>query len=250
MIKIFYAALIATWLNREEKGFRQRDVKFYHDLIIDWMETCPFAKNYTIQNTQMMRFLNTLVERQWLSIKGSNVPVYHFNNKYFMDLIKETLGQSDEDPLELFFLQFHLASVYRETLSELLFIRGIELTRGQKLDLDHLLNARLLLRNQRERIEREIKKIEMRTKEVEKMIEFSRTELKIKKDPLEVVKELEKKYPYQMQYQKSMSKTFQDLHPRLRSLELTVHSEKRLETLWSPMADHLQNYLKTLEKMS
>lgn len=250
MIKIFYAALIATWLNREEKGFRQRDVKFYHDLIIDWMETSPSAKNYTIQNTQMMRFLESLVKKQWLLKKKGTTPYYTFNNKYFMDLIKESLSISEDDPYDLFFLQFHLASVYKETLSELLFIRGIELSRGQKMDLEHLFNSKLLLRSQKERIEIEINKLDLRKKEVEKMIEFAKQDLASGSDAMDVVGKIEKKYPYQMQYQKSMSKTFADLHPKLRILELTSNSEKRLKTLWDPTENYLRGYLKTLEELS
>lgn len=247
--KLFYAAIIATWLNREEKGFRQRDVKFYVDLLLDWMESAPFAKNVIIQNTQMMRFLDSLVERDWLTRKDQSPPVYFFNNRYFMDLIRETLNSSDKDPYEIFFLQYHLASVYRETLSELLLIRGVELSRGQKLDLDHLLDAKMLLRGQKERIEREIKKIESRQKEVVKMIELSKEELKKSSDTIEIVKKIEQKYPYQLQYQKSMSKAFSDIRPKLRVLELTTNSEKRISTLWSPLEEYLRSYLRTLENL-
>lgn len=247
--KLFYAAIIATWLNREEKGFRQRDVKFYVDLLLDWMESSPFAKNVVIQNTQMMRFLDSLVERQWLTRKEQTTPVYFFNNRYFMDLIRETLCPSEKDPYEIFFLQYHLASVYRDTLSELLFMRGVELSRGQKMDLDHLLNAKMLLRGQKERIEREIEKISARQKEVVKMIDLSKEELRKSSDTIEIVKKIEQKYPYQLQYQKSMSKTFSDIHPKLRVLELTTNSEKRISTLWSPMEDYLRGYLKTLESL-
>lgn len=249
MKKIYYAATIATWLNREEKGFRQKDVKFYLDLTIDWMEATPFSKNITVSNTQMMRFLNELVEKQWLSKKTQTVPVYTFNNKYFMELIKETLTIDEDDPYEFFFLQYHLASVYRETLSELLFIRGIGLSRGQKLDLDHLLNARYLLRTQKERIEKEIQKLTLRRKEVEKMIVMAHTEFKAGHDAIVVAQKIESKYPYQLQYQKKMSKTFEELHPKLRVLELTLNSEKRLATLWGPMEEFLQSYLKVLSQL-
>lgn len=247
--KLYYAAILATWLNREETGFRQRDVKFYLDLLIDWMESAPFAKNIIIQNTQMMRFLDSLVEKQWLTKKNYQAPIYNFNNRYFMDLIKETLSNSDNDPYEIFFLQYHLASVYRETLSELLFIRGVELSRGQKLDLDHLLNAKLILRNQKERIEREIEKLSLRQKEVEKMIDLAKNELQKSNDTDEIVKKIEFIYPYQLQYQKSMSKAFADLHPKIRILELTSNSEKRIYTLWSPMEEFLRAYLNILERL-
>ncbi|MEA9355788.1 hypothetical protein SHI21_06235 [Bacteriovorax sp. PP10] len=248
-IKLFYSAIIATWLNREEKGFRQKDVRFYLDLILDWMESAPFAKNVVIQNTQMMRFLEQLVEKQWLTKKNQNPPVYFFNNKHFMELIRETLSTSENDPYEVFFLQFHLASVYRESLSEMLFIRGVELSRGQKIDIEHLLNEKFLLRNQIERIELEIKKISLRQNEISKMINFSKEELSKNSDAIEVAKKLETKYPYQLQYQKSMSKAFLEIHPKLRSLELTLHSEKRMMTLWSPMENYLRAYLSTLESM-
>lgn len=247
--KLYYAAVLAAWLNREETGFRQRDVKFYLELLIDWMESAPFAKDIIIQNTQMMRFLETLVEKQWLTKKNYQTPIYYFNNRYFMDLIKETLSSSDKDPYEIFFLQYHLASVYRETLSELLFIRGVDLSRGQKLDLDHLLNEKLLLRAQKERIEREIEKISLRQNEVEKMIELAKDELHKSNDTDEIVKTIENKYPYQLQYQKSMSKTFADLHPKIRVLELTTNSKKRISTLWSPMEEFLKAYLNILERL-
>lgn len=249
-IKLFYAAIIATWLNREEKGFRQKDVRFYLDLIIDWMESVPFTKSITIQNTQMMRFLDQLVLKQWLTKKDQNHPLYFFNNKHFMELIREALTSSDNDPFELFFLQYHLASVYRSSLSEMLFIRGVELSRGQKIDLEHLLNEKILVRNQRERIELEIKKIAARKNEINKMVDFAKTELTKSDDAIDVARKLESKYPYQLQYQKSMSKAFSELHPKLQKLELTLHSEKRMETLWTPIENYLYAYLSVLEKMN
>lgn len=248
-IKLFYSAITAAWLNREEKGFRQKDVHFYVDLLIDWMESSPFSKNLVIQNTQLMRFLEQLVEKQWLIKKSHTYPVYFFNNKFFMDLIRETLSSSDNDPYEIFFLQFHLASVYRESLSEMLFIRGVELTRGQKIDLDHLLDEKYLLRNQKERVELEIKKIALRQKEISRMINLATEELSKNPDAVEAAKKIETKYPYQLQYQKSMSKAINDIHPKLRALELTVHSEKRMNTLWTPMENYLRGYLDVLEKM-
>lgn len=222
---------------------------FYVDLLIDWMESSPYSKNLNIQNTQMMRFLDQLVKKQWLIKKDQVHPVYYFNNKHFMELIRETLSTDENDSYEIFFLQFHLASVYRESLSEMLFIRGVELSRGQKIDLEHLLDAKFLLRNQIERIELEIKKIALRQKEVNKMINFAKEELSKNSDVIHVAKKIESKYPYQLQYQKSMSKAFNDLHPKLRALELTTHSEKRINTLWSPMENYLRSYLAVLEKM-
>lgn len=248
-LKLFYAAIIATWLNREEKGFRQKDVRFYIDLLLDWMENSPFSKGVVIQNTQMMRFLNHLVEKQWLTKKQQSPPLYFFNNKFLMELLRETLSISENDPYEIFFLQFHLSSVYRESLSEMLFIRGVELTRGQKIDLEHLLDKKILLRNQKERIEMEIKKLSMRQKEISKMISFAKEELKLNPDPIAAVKKIETKYPYQLQYQKSMSKAFSEIHPKLRVLELTVHSEKRMDTLWAPMESYLRSYLKVLDEI-
>ena len=68
--------------------------------------------------------------------------------------------------------------------------------------------------------------------------------------PIEVVKKLEKLNPYKLQYYKSMSDTFKDLLPEIVSLELTEHSEKRINTLWNPLKSNLENYLKYLNKMS
>lgn len=248
-IKLFYSAIIATWLNREEKGFRQKDVHFYLDLIIDWLESAPFAKNITIQNTQLMRFLDLLVERQWLTKKDEGHPVYFFNNKHCMELLRETLSSSPEDPYEIFFLQFHLATVYRSSLSEMLFIRGVELSHGQKIDLEHLLDEKFLLRNQKERIELEIKKLSQRQKEVYKMIDLAKDELNKHNDPIQAASKIEEKYPYQLQYQKSMSKAFMDVHPKLRANELTLHSELRIKTLWGPMEEFLRAYLQILNRL-
>ena len=247
--KLFYSAIIATWLNREEKGFRQKDVHFYLDLIIDWLESAPFAKNISLQNTQLMRFLDQLVKRQWLIKKQGLHPVYFFNNKYFMELLRETLTTSSEDPYEIFFLQFHLATVYRSSLSEMLFIRGVELSHGQKIDLDQLLDEQYLLRNQKERIEHEIKKLAQRQIEVQKMIELAKNELHSHGDPIKAAKKIEEKNPYQLQYQKSMSKAFLDVHPKLRASELTLHSEQRIKTLWAPMEEFLHAYLQVLNRL-
>jgi hypothetical protein len=247
MKKLMLLGLLGAWLNRNEKGFRQKDVRFYIELIADWMSTAPSFKNFKIQNTQTMRFLDSLCDQKWLIKKAG--PIYFFNNNYFMSLIKEAFRIDEYDDYDLFQLQYHLATVYQTTILNLLFKRGVELSNGEKIDLELILSPKNLLSEQKKRIEKEIKVLQAREQDVVAMIDFSKKELLVNK-PIEVVKKLEKLNPYKLQYYKSMSDTFKDLLPEIVSLELTEHSEKRINTLWNPLKSNLENYLKYLNKMS
>lgn len=246
MNKVFLFGLIGAWLNRNEKGFRQKDVRFYIELISDWMESSEKFKLYKIQNTQMMRFLDGLVQKDWL-IKKSG-PIYFFKDKHFMSLMKELFNVEEKDSFELFLLQYHFASLYKNIIYELLYRRGVELSNGERIDLEMLLSTKHLKNKQAEKINKEILLLEKRISDVKKMTLFSEEKLK-KMHPLDVVKELEKTNPYQLQYYQSMTQTFKEILPEIITLELTIHSEKRISTIWEPLKKDLQNKLELLEKL-
>lgn len=246
MNKIFLFGLIGAWLNRNEKGFRQKDVRFYIELITDWMESSEKFKMVTVQNTQMMRFLDSLVQKDWLIKKPG--PTYFFKDKYFMSLMKELFSVDENDSFDLFLLQYHFASLYKKIIYELLFRRGVELSNGEKIDLEILLSTKHLKEKQRDKIHKELLILDNRIEDVNKMVNFSEQKLKTLR-PLEVVKELEKTNPYQLQYYQSMTQTFKDILPEIITLELTVHSEKRIKTIWEPLKKDLKNKLEILENL-
>ncbi len=246
MDRVFLLGLLGAWLNRNELGFRQKDVRFYIELINDWLASGSDFKNIKIQNTQVMRFLDNLHSRDWL-VK-QNGPVYFFKNKHFILLMKEAFSIDHEGSLEIFLLQFHLASVYRDTINNLLFRRGVELSHGEKIDLDILLSPKIMAQKKSEFLRIQIKSIESRISEVKEMVHFSKVQLKDKK-PLEVVYELEKINPYKLQYYQSMGQTFKDLIPEIVERELTEHSSNRIATLWLPLKKKLESHLAIIEAL-
>jgi len=247
MNKVFLIGLVGVWLNRSEKGFRQKDLRFYIELINDWLDSTQKNKQSKIQNTQIMRFLESLVLKDWLIKKIG--PVYYFKNKNFMAFLKEVFRVEDEDPFEVFLLQVHSATLYSKIIYQLLNRRGIELSYGEKLDLEALLSAKSLIEIKRSSLLKEIKVLEKRIDEVDQMVQFSKSKIN-SMDPMEIAKELERINPYNLQFYQPMAKTFKDLIPEIAKLELTENSRKRINTLWIPILNDLKFKLNTLDQLN
>lgn len=247
MNKIFLIALVGVWLNRSEKGFRQKDLRFYFELINDWVDSSHKNKHNKIQNTQIMRFLESLVLRDWLQKKTG--PIYYFRNKNFMPFLKEVFSVNEEDSFEIFLLQVHSATLYSKIIYQLLYRRGIELSYGEKLDLEVLLSSKNLIDIKRSNLLKEVKVLEKRIEDVEKMVQFSKNKIN-SYEPMDIAKELEQINPYNLQFYQSMTKTFKDLIPEIAKLELTENSKRRIDTLWIPILNDIKYKISILDQLS
>jgi hypothetical protein len=165
-------------------------------------------------------------------------------------LFEEMVKIENDDHLELFFFQHHLLEIYQELLFSTATEKKWHLPHSLKIELKYLLDQKVLIEKQKTRIQKELDKLELRSRETLEMEKFATNLFKQGKDESVVISMIEKTFPYQLQSQVRMSEFYGMLVPGLRKLELTQNATRRVETLWKPMIKMYKDYLKRLDELA
>lgn len=245
------AALIATHANSDKNGFRQRDVRFYIELLSNWSEANFKTSGLEIKNTQIQRLLDSMTKQGYLKSNRRNKSfvTYQFTSIGLLEIISRLIDLEQVTEIQDFYFLFHCVSLYSNKMEDFLIGDRKNLPKSYQLEIKHLLNARTLIERQRERVQHEIKKLNDRIQEAYKMSEYAKELFKTKKTIAEVVLEVESKFPYQLNNQKRMSELFKSLSPDIQLLEISDGPAFRARTLWEPLRDHFTAHLEQLDKI-
>lgn len=260
--EIFVAAsIIAAHASKEEKIFRQRDVRFMLELFTNWIEASLPEDGILISNTQILRYLEKLEEEGFIRkinkkpsgklyshIKGQG-PFYKLNRLGLIELLSRMRSASLVfRPENYFFLDYFLVS-YKEIISELIEKEGNKFPLALKLEIDDLFNREELRANLKKRVKKEINKLRARKEEARKSADLS-TRLFRKGESINAAaKEIEKLYPYGLNSKKPLSELIASVPKKLARHELETGNKERSEKLWGPMLAVLERYLGELERL-
>lgn len=246
------AALIAAHANLEAEGIRQKDLRFYLELLSNWMETSFSQSGILLENTQIQRILDDLSEQGLMKReKKGRWPSYRFTSIGVLEIVTRLVGEDLSHDLEGFFFLYHCVSLYSQKIETMLFARSEDLPESYRLEIKHLLNAQTIIEKQRRSIELKIKKLQARINDALKMTDLAQKMVAKKRDLTDIAKVVEKNFPYQLNNQRKMQELFAELSPDIKRLELTEGPALRAETLWEPLLEHYHSYhnlLSNLEK--
>lgn len=243
-------AILAAYLNLSDKGFRQKDVKFYIELLSNWMESTFSEHGIIIQNTQVQRILNELVLENILvkTNQGKN-PYYNIKPIGLIELLNRIVSSDMSSNLEDFFFLYHIVTFYNEKLEMLLDKDQITLSQSYRTEFKFLLNKKLILEKQKQSILKEIEKLEIRIKEAKRMTEVANDLKKKGKSLNEIIKVISTNYPYQLNNQKIMMDLFKELRSDIQMHEITDGPLLRAQTLWEPLLSYYKNYMNILNTL-
>ncbi len=239
------AACISAHATFIQDGFRQRDVKFMIEMLSNWMDFTFSESALSIHNTQVMRYLNSLLKEGWARPLGrGKQPKYQLTAVGLSGLISKLVNHKPGFPLELFYMIFHFLQTYREPIEALLASETKRLPSAIKIEIDYLLDFKKILESQIRFLEFEIKKLKQRiddSKAVTQIVKQARAQKKISKD---IVKEIEKKFPYDLNSQKPLSEFYEDMPEQIRDFILDIAIEKRTKQIWIPILSVMEEHLK------
>lgn len=245
-LRVYLAASVcAAHVNNGRAGFRQKDIRFYTDLFSNWME-CQLGPNYQLQNTQIQRYVNSLVDEKILK---KNQDLYYCQDGGLLSLIERIATINDDDPIELIYFQFHILKLYNELLFYSATEKKLSFPHSLTIELKYLLNATTLIEKQKLRIQKEIDKLKLRRDETLAMDKLSAKLLKENKPIPVIVKAIEQAYPYQLNNQMKMTSLFAKLPEKLQVAELTTNARARAMELWNPLVEHYEDHLRRLNKL-
>ena len=244
------SALLAVHNNHPGVGFRQKDVKFYLELLTNWMETVFKGCGLEVQNTQIQRLLDSMTSEGLLKKEAKKkFPLYSFTPIGLLEVITRLVSDDSLLDLQNFFFLYHVVSLYSNKMEDILLEQRSYLPKSYQLEIKHLLNPETLIERQKKRISIEIEKLSERIDEAYKMSELANTYIKKNLQLSEIIKKVESQYPYQLNNQKKMTELFKGLPPDVQLLEISKGPKQRAQLLWGPLLKNYQSYLSILNSL-
>lgn len=247
------AAIIGAYANSmaSDTGFRQRDIKFYIDLLSNWMETTIPSGVLNIQNTQIQRILDSLVTEGFLrKTQKNDVPYYGLKSLGLIEIVSRLVEDDGMENLDQFFFVYHFVLLYSSKMNSMLLEKNNTISKAYQLEVENLLNSKNLVQRQIEKIQFKIVRLEDRINECRKMSKLAKGYFE-KNLPLKtIVEKIEKLYPYQLNNQKNMNELFAELSPDMQLIELTEAPAMRADSLWEPLLNHYKSYLNILKSLA
>lgn len=229
------AALSAHALSDKE-GFRQRDLKFFVELFTNWIETSFARFSLTIQNTQILRYVQQSTKAGIIEVKSKGpTPRYRLTQQGIAQLLKSCIDKDfTSDPSHLFFLVTYIRA-YRVRIKELIRKSGPQFPKSLELEINDLLDTKQLLIRQLSLFNKSIQRIELRVKDGENIASYFSSKFKDGAPESEIIKEIEKQFPYELNNQKPLNELLQQFPDDLRKWELLEGSKIRSMQIFSPL---------------
>lgn len=246
------AATIAAHANCGEAGFRQRDVRFLIELFSNWVDISLQDGVLEVKNTQVQRFLEGLVADGSAKRvnRGTKQPVYRLSRLGLLDLLSRISNRPSGGRAEHFLFLHYFLCNYGPRIVELIRAEGRHFPTAMRLEIEALLDYRRLLEEEIRAVTREIRQLDERIDDAVRAGELA-TRLFAKGVPLDdVVLELEKKYPYELNNRKPLSELIGSVPADLGRWELTEGNLARPAQMWSPVRALFAAYLTALKKLA
>ncbi len=244
------AATITAHACYANEGFRQRDLKFYLDLFLDWMNS-PFTDGLElIHNTQILRFLEFLeTEGNIKKSTRQKQPRYKLTRVGLIESIR--LLTEQKHPYqhdELLFICYFIAN-YSNKIIDLIKAEGLEFPPGMQLEINRLLNYQALVKRQIQKLEKHLELLKDKIVSNQKAILLAEKLIREKKDADQITQILEKQHPYNLNSQKPLTKLISEIPADLRITELTSGSKNRETFIWQKQTESYASMLKQLKSL-
>ncbi len=232
-------------------GFRQREIRFYSELFSNWIEVGGLGATIFLHNTQIARHITQLVHEGFAkSLKrGTGRPTYKLTKAGLFSLLSQLVHRSYlKDRLECHLVWYFLRS-YTPQLQVLFGNSDSGLSIAQQRELEEYLNISDFIANQIRHVDTELKRLEERVnvafaiaKEVQQM-------LARRQSIDECVAVVSKKYPYELNAQRSFSDLLKTLPPNLLVWELTKGSAIKARFVFEPLKTEILRFKEQLLQM-
>jgi DNA-binding PadR family transcriptional regulator len=243
----YYAAAISVHANAGSKSFRQKDFSFFLDLVSNW--AC-LDSELVIHNAQALRFLKKLSEDGFAkkTVRGKT-PYYRLTRLGLLELVSLMVHNAEERPAQEFYFLFYFVSSYRSKIESLIAAEGKQFPSALRLEILALLDAEELLRRQIRKCDTDLEKIDSRIRETLAGARLFEEQRRIGKSVVESAEILEKRYPYQLNSLKPLSKLISEIPTDIGETELTINSKRRAEMIFSPKKQFLLRHRENLRQL-
>lgn len=243
---IAVAVLTAHQVNLK-RGFRQAETRRYLDRWMYWQTLIEDQGPINIQNTQISRYLKTLVSEGFATTKVENKhTLFRLTRPGLVEMLTRLVAHPYYERREHFFFVYMMVKAYRKQLVKLVQIEGKYFPTSLQAQVNSLLDPELLLEDQITHVRRELSKLDKRLTEQRETLELAEKLFNSGFSQEEVLSELDRRYPLGSNPLRRYSVLDGEGTERQRAWELTCGTASRLGYLWKPARRMLQHYLDEL----
>ena len=248
--ELFVAAACVGAHAQGTDGFRQRDVKFLADLFINWTESTLHRGEVVLRNTQIQRYLISLASEGYArQITKKNHPLYRLTRTGLLELLSRVALQPQLGRGARFFFVYYFLKNYRERLVALIAEEGKQFPPALRLEVEATLDIGELLSREVLHTEKELQKLRNRIADAAAASSLTTDLRKKKVEFSEIVRTVQREYPYELNSQKPLSELIGSIPEEARGWELEIGNRKRIEDMWEPEQKLLECYKAEIEAL-
>ena len=250
-LEIFMAsATLAAHASFFEEGFRLRDIRFFVELFLNWSEDVGSA-THSLQNTQLARFISSLTENGFAKRSSKkSVQLFRLTRLGLLELLNRIIASKNVFHPSTALFRICFIKSYRPRLEALVEREGAHFPHSLRVELASLLDVETLIAHEIARVERALKRAEQRINDALKTSALTKNRLAAGIPFSEVVREVEDRYPYELNTMKPLEELIASIAPDQRQWELEDGNLIRVETIWKPQRALLQTLLGQLRTMA
>jgi len=242
-------AVLAAHASKFKKGFRQGDVCWFIELFADWLEFVEEHAELKIQNTQVARYLDTLVKEGFARRLSSGArPQYRLTRAGLLEVGARIRKRACLRREYFFFVHF-FGCAYRRKVAQMIEREGERFSPAVKAVFDELFDMDLLLDEQIELVTRQLKKLDRRLQVVQGTRDLVQKLSAEGRQPLEILAEVDRCLPFGLDQQRRYSEVLSVATEKQALWELTVGNERRVRLIWLPARSNLAHYLDELRAL-
>jgi hypothetical protein len=248
---IFFAtAAISAQANAYKGGFRQRDVRFYIELFTNYVAYSNVRSDLPLQNVHILRFLNGMAGDGYARvISRGGPPRYQLSRGGVIELLRKLSYKEYYDEPSYFCFVLSFLDSYSGRIFSMLKQESVDFPYALELEVLDLLNVDNLCRRQLDFLQREKKGLEKRIQDQIGTRELTSQLMAEGKSLIDILKLVERKYPYLLHTKKPMSEFYGIGTERQAEWELLVGGVRRNEQQYVPALERLELQIVQIEEL-
>lgn len=244
-------AVLATHVQFDQKGFRQKDVRFMLELLASWRWAADERRiRPELHNTQILRRLRDLVGLGWLKNTGRGLPRYKLTRAGFVGILQALRETALHSEFSTYWFLSYVLQSYRAPLLRLIESEGTNLPLPQRIDVERILDSKSMVQERRQLLKDRLTYWQRRIKENQSVVELVHRRRKEKVPLDKIVDEIERLHPYEMNLTKPMTTFIAEVPENLKVWELTEGQIRRANIVWQAFVKSLEMELGLLEQGS
>lgn len=242
--------VIAAHASAQGQPFRQRDIKFLVELFSNWVVSSSREAALPVQNTQIARFIEYLQSEGYARrISRRGRPTYRLTRVGLIDLLARIVQKEYFNTREQFFFLYYFVKNYRPRLEILVESEGKLFPTALRIELEGLLDTRALLQRERSAAIAELERQKRRIRDARNSSKHLEAGLKQGLEFEQVVSEIERLFPYELNSQKPLSELIAGIPKDQQRWELGPGNNMRAEQIWEPLKALMSTYISQIEHL-